>query len=429
MSDRLGAAGAAFAATVLTSTWTLGGNAVVYPLLGPELIAWALVLPALRLFMEERFVASALLIGAASWFQLLAGWQTALVLGLVALWRVGADRPAWRERALDLVRFGGAFSLLAAPMVALVLASGSGSAATVLSEPSLFRIIAELRLPHHYLPLSFGPDRYVRFGLLGVAGAAGFLWLRRAERLRHAAFVARFLAVIGGVCGFAFVFTEAVPVLFIAQLQLFKLTVLAQALLTTGAVLALAQALPEQVRAVWQALTARTPFSVLAYLAVLGAAAATVVLAVGGVGRPGAHVAADADREAVHAWAREATPPDALFLVPPSDTRFRMGARRSVAINFKPTPFDDALMREWFERLRTVAPAPLPARGGPAFAAALDSAYHAHTAADWRRLGERFDADYALLNRRVAADPPADPAFAAGDWAVYPLRPPSPKAP
>jgi hypothetical protein len=61
-----------------------------------------------------------------------------------------------------------------------------------------------------------------------------------------------------------------------------------------------------------------------------------------------------------------------------------------------------------------------------AWRASLDSAYFAHTPAEWARLAETFGADYALVDRERTPTPPAgEPVIVEGRWAVIPLRGPA----
>jgi hypothetical protein len=50
-------------------------------------------------------------------------------------------------------------------------------------------------------------------------------------------------------------------------------------------------------------------------------------------------------------WARDNTPKDALFLVPPDEESFRVHARRAIVVNFKGVPQLSAELPEWRDRL------------------------------------------------------------------------------
>src|SRR3982751_292351 len=69
--------------------------------------------------------------------------------------------------------------------------------------------------------------------------------------------------------------------------------------------------------------------------------------------------AADAPYREVCVWARDHTPVDAIFLVPPNEQFFRFHARRAIVVNFKNVPQLSSEMREWQQRLEIVIGQPL----------------------------------------------------------------------
>jgi hypothetical protein len=68
--------------------------------------------------------------------------------------------------------------------------------------------------------------------------------------------------------------------------------------------------------------------------------------------------------EGIERWAREHSPRDAIFVVPPFLGRFRIGAERAIVVDFKGMPFSDDAQREWYERLRACC-LPEDAQGVP----------------------------------------------------------------
>jgi hypothetical protein len=62
----------------------------------------------------------------------------------------------------------------------------------------------------------------------------------------------------------------------------------------------------------------------------------------------------DAGMNAVTAWARKRTPPDAVFLVPPDEETFRLAARRAIVVNFKGVPQLSTELPQWRDRLESV---------------------------------------------------------------------------
>ena len=421
------AAVAAFGAVVVTPLWALGGNGLMASLLVPEPLAWALALPAVGLFMAGRRWTAGALLGVAGLFQLLVGTLTVGALGLVWLWEIAAEperRQRWLAELGRAVGFGLVYLAVASPIFLPTALAQAGPAVDGARADGLstFYVIAQLRQPHHYLFLQFGERALAQVALLVVAGGGAFVWLKRRGALRHSDFVGRLLVVIAALCGVAVVGTEGLEILFVAKLQFYKLTVLAAVLLVTLICAALVDVLPSN----WTEKAAQALASPWGWAVAVAAVAVVSVMGMNGwKNGPAQHRASDL--YAVERWAARETPPDALFLIPPSETTFRVGARRSVAINWKPTPFRDAAMHERLARLRTVAPgAPLP-RLGTAWPDTLDAAYHRNTRADWQRLAATWHADYALVDLDQLATPPADSAaFRQGRWAVYALPRASP---
>jgi hypothetical protein len=418
--SRAAALAATFAVVLITRRWTLGGNVLTYQMLVPELLGWAFVIHAVRLYTVDQRGSPAILLGIGTLFHPLAGMLTALALGLVGLMDLVLDRQ-WRPRRLStLVRFGIVYLIVALPMLAPLVQHQLAEPAVADGGLSTFYLLAELRLPHHHMLLSFPPADLIRMALLAVAGVAGYAWLRRLGWPHHHRFAGRFLLVIGALCIVAAVFTEAVPVLPVAKLQLFKLTVLGSLVLTCLAVGALVTALPAGIRA---SLEGALEYRQLGLAVAVALAVATGVLAASGVGRPGAMVQPLAhersDLARVEQWARGQTDRDALFVVPPTMDSFRTLARRSIVVNYKSVPFEADGLREWLARMQAVAPAPLPQRG-TGFALALDSAYYASGAEDWARIASLFAPDFVITDASRMAAPASDEvAFAAGRWVVY----------
>ncbi|MEL6614853.1 MAG: hypothetical protein AAFQ43_03895, partial [Bacteroidota bacterium] len=97
-AGRLASGLGAFFAVAAVPTWTLGSNAIVYTLLTPEGMAWALVVGALATFARGRLVATAVLLGVAAWLHALAGLLVLGVLGTILIWRRWRDESrTWRE--------------------------------------------------------------------------------------------------------------------------------------------------------------------------------------------------------------------------------------------------------------------------------------------------------------------------------------------
>ncbi|MDB5318572.1 MAG: uncharacterized protein JWN40_203 [Phycisphaerales bacterium] len=108
-----------------------------------------------------------------------------------------------------------------------------------------------------------------------------------------------------------------------------------------------------------------------------------------------AHDGGRAYLEVCH-WARDHTPIDALFIVPPNEQLFRYHAQRAIVVNFKNVPQLSSEMAEWQKRLEAVLDQPLtnlPKRfdlAHAAIAARYDALRTEHLTAVARQYGARY---------------------------------------
>jgi hypothetical protein len=138
----------------------------------------------------------------------------------------------------------------------------------------------------------------------------------------------------------------------------------------------------------------------------------------------------DPDYRSVAAWAREHTPVDAVFLVPPNEESFRLLARRAIVVNFKGVPQLSAELPEWRDRLLAVldlrSTADLLALPRPMGRTlqAIRSRYDALPPEHLFAVARKFGARYVVLTR--PADPPAGATVAHTDtnrrYFVYDLN-------
>ena len=414
---RLAAGAAVVVALVLTPQWTLGGNDLVHSMLVPSMCGWGLGLWGIVFFLRYRPGQAAFLLGAATWLQALVGLQLAGLLGLILLWRLIANRGGGRH----LLLFAGVYAMAALPVLGPLLLQQLSGATPVEDAPSMFYILAQFRVPHHYLFYSFPARSLVRFGALMVLGLTSLVLLHRRQRVHYSTFLIRTLGCIAGLCVLAFLFTEIRPVFFVVQLQLFKTTVLAKLLfviLICGGVFA------------WLPAPFARPLDRLMDLKGWGLAAVLGIwlLAIGSVflgfevlrAKAGPLAHKGTPTEQVETWARTQTPRDAVFAVPPSWSGFRSRARRAIVVNYKAFPYRDRLNLTWFERLTQMAPISLPQRSGPAIQDSLDAAFLRQPVPALHRLADRYDFDYVVRDRRFTpASSSFEQVYISGEWIVY----------
>ena len=130
------------------------------------------------------------------------------------------------------------------------------------------------------------------------------------------------------------------------------------------------------------------------------------------------------------AWARDHTPADSLFLVPPDEESFRVHARRAIVVNFKGVPQLSAELPEWRDRLRAVLdvdtagllalPKPLGRTLG-----AIRARYNEVPAGRHFETARAYRARYVVLCRPAGAAPGVGLVYAdsTGSYFLYDLSP------
>ncbi len=417
-ADRLVASGAVFVTLVATPVWTLGGNDLVHGILVPSMAGWAIGGLAVYLFLKSRPLASAVFLGVACWMQALVGLQLAALLCIIQAlaWLWERKRPLRRLVAFSLV-----FAACALPTLGPIFHQQVLATTPQETDPSLFYIMAEFRNPHHYLPGSFHPKRMLGFALIAGAGLAALAWQPVRQQLRHKKFFLRILVAIAGFCITGWVFTEIIPVLAIAKLQLFKTTVLAKLLLIITAGSAVNVLLPHGIR---RMLHGGLRHERIGAIAVVAAWVIAIALTLPENGSLHNHVGpwqrAAAPIGAAQKWVRTHTPHDAVFATPPSLSSFRSEARRAIVVNHKAIPFTDRHMITWFGRLTDLAPVGRPERGAPDLLYRLDTAFESLNERQLVELGQRYEFRYVLRSTPLPEPLSAfRQAFSAENLFVY----------
>lgn len=135
-------------------------------------------------------------------------------------------------------------------------------------------------------------------------------------------------------------------------------------------------------------------------------------------------------------WARDHTPKDALFLVPPGEQSWRIDALRAIVINVKGIPQTRAEMPEWKRRMQDVTGEPDLMRFASTFSrtlTAVDASYDALSSEHLRDIARRYDCQYVVTRVKLEKIAGLEEVAAASDvappyrmYAVVPVSPPSP---
>lgn len=403
--ERLAATIGVILILLLTPKFTLGSNDLVTWILTPSMSAWSFGLWGLVFFVRGRLWQGALLLGIGTWLQALVGLQIAMICTLLLLWKSG-----WSSRRP--YQFLGYYTLSSlpalGPLIWFQLTRPSPE-----SPWSYFYILFEFRAPHHYMPTSFVPESAVGFALLLGLGLASFSFLPEA----HRALIRRSLVLITGFCVLSFFCTEIVQVDTVAKLQFFKLTVLIKifsAILVSNAVAKMILRMHERSVKV---------FFDHGHFALGATILITATLMIVSPDALGLRPTPDANpAEQVASWARDATPKDALFAIPPQWGHFRSQAERAIVVNFKAVPFHEPYMTQWFLMLRDLAPVSLPPRGGISLMPVLDHAFLALPPEEILELADQYGFEYIVRQEAVAPEG-FESVYHADPWTVWRITP------
>lgn len=401
-----------FVNTVLLHKATFGSNDLVYTELLPESVGWALILPALLYFLRKKYNLSAVLLGLGTMFHLISGLVTVIILGLVLVVMVLKKELSMRQ----LLQFSGNFGLVASPII-VPIALNQFLHPVHSSSPSIFYLLSQLRLPHHHLFFSFNFGRSVVYSILGFGGIVAF-WRGHSTLPQDVSlFLKRFMLIALAICVFAIVFTEVFPVLLVAKLQFFKMSVLLKFIWVMLIFHWLRTRLPQTwlVPEIW---IHRGIFgaTLLAFLWIgfqfyqqNGAFYAKIYPA----------IYANSDLGKIEQYIGTHTPLDALVLVQPSNTTLRSTAKRAILVNWLAFPFEDAQMLVWYRRLQDIAPFDPPDRG-KLMTEFLDKAFYQSLPSQLSLLKNRYSIQYILVDQNeLKTDLPLPVLHQQGSWRLY----------
>jgi hypothetical protein len=263
-------------------------------------------------------------------------------------------------------------------------------------------LYVRLRHPHHYDPSSWPAWLWLAFAW-PIPLALLFLHHRcdaAAIRLRQVLLLLMMLQIIALAAAGVFYLSES-----LVQMSLYRFSVFVQLIACIAA-------------ANWLTLRIRTPVAAWVAAGICGTIA--VICLIRGPFLGALKMPTDS-REYLTLcdWAREHTPPDAIFLVPPGEFAFRLRARRAIVVNFKAVPQLSRELLEWERRLKCVASLDdlraLPRGYGRTFAA-LNNRYRMLASSALIESARLFGARYIVTERRIES---LSPVYRSGNGSYF----------
>lgn len=466
---------------------TPGAAYLVHQTLIEKTVALPVLLFGLLFFLESRLVATALALGVGFLIHPLTAIYAVAMVGTAAvvdLFFGDGERLAPRDVVVPVL----VFAALVAPMLVWRWRSSPGSLGPFEADPEWLSLL-RLRSAHHLFPTEWGVEGFIGAAAIAAAFVLGAGWWRRmgVDARRHRV-VLSWVAALVAMALVGTVFAEAIPVPIVIQLQFFRGSsfLLLLAILYVAGLLAFAVsraggpgstalALGGALLLLHFSLDARLAWGLLALLFVLqkvgrrlarrpsptrrgraggpategdagwsvavGVLAAAVLVSGllvrandGFVDHPFLEPDGPPGWIDVQRWARDHTAPDALFIVPPDLSGFRILSERSIYGDWKDGTqmfFNPAFGVEWIRRMRALGYDEALAVRGFDGLDRLRGAYDALGAADLvavrREMRDRHPTTYVVRGRAedsggdaIAPDFPM--VFEAGAFRVFEVR-------
>ncbi|MGD9646395.1 MAG: DUF6798 domain-containing protein [Pirellulales bacterium] len=413
----------------MAGEWVIGGFEA-------KPLAYIFVLLAIEQLVAGRRTRSLVWAGLATAFHPVVGAWTALLVLWTWLSR-RTDRPLLRRLLLAVALYG----VLALPGVvpaALMNWSVPGNVVAEANEIYVFH-----RAPHHLLPQAFGAWPMLRFTLLVMFWGGVCWWSQREnetlddddeleqcalEQARLRRFVLGSLLLVG--CGVLLSWLGwSRPVLISAVLRYYWFR-MADVLLPLGAAFAslgwLMSVLLRDVsltrHAARGAAVAGLALAVSVSAGYLVSHGVQVVSAEQPRGDSTTKVLDFGDWCAACDWARDNSPPDALFITPKSTQTFKWRAQRSEVATWKDMPQDAQGIVEWYRRLVELYGLEAEPENAWTNAWRLES-LNERTPAELRAIGAKYGARYLLVEAELPIELPR--LYANPSYAIYDLAPAS----
>ena len=368
-------------------SYSLGGNDLVGRDLDPPRMAFSLVILGFSLLVYRRWMLGAVFFAAASYIHPLIGFEVPFVFYL------SMTLASWPARRF--VSIGKSFILyllLASYPLYTYLQTLLNNKTTNLQSDVLFTILMKIRAPAHYLPSSWDLSIYLNF-LLFLALAFSFYMLFRQKFLSFdKKTIINSVSIILLLAFTGYIFTEIIPIYFLAALQLFRLTVIVywlMAIFLYGSVfyytftmqfsnkfkfafllLIFIIVYPEVITApgpthflylilaviISLFLTKiKINTSKLRYLLIIAVIVNFSLLYRHYSFRLKELYPFSSAETSLEDWVRSNTPQEAIFLTPPDFYSFRLNAERATIIDWLVMPFEPKGMMEWAERISDVS--------------------------------------------------------------------------
>jgi hypothetical protein len=405
---------------------SLAGKQWFPTLLKPSYAALPILIFGVLYLIREKFYRGFILLGVATLIHpttgfWVAGMAVASIIATIILYENDAQsakeylmRYPWKES----LSYAVVSSAIVIPLLAVTIYSNAGFEATYLN--------AWIRHRFHHIASSWEPVNVVSTFFISSTLFVGLIKYRKKyiPDAKYRTFVLAFV-LVGVIIMFAgYIFTEIYPVSLIINLQPFRMENFVYLILFG----ALSKSIVKFLKSVHSNYEISRisynsfPIVVLIIIIIVGSAgwgAAFVVsdtseYNVQWVKTPGnGHPPEDSDFTGVYQNIERTTPKDAVFLIPPSHGRFRLGTSRAAVVTWKQFPFQSEDILEWRDRIEDVCQMDIEEYREKR---SCSENYNSLAEEDIRNLGEKYNAQYVLTKNESHE---FNHVTTAGEYHVY----------
>ncbi|HLP51880.1 MAG TPA: DUF6798 domain-containing protein [Chitinophagales bacterium] len=320
--------------------FTLGNVELYSDCFQASALAVAIVVWALNLFLDKKYLAASVLMSAATFIQLLEGLDVMMVLCVILFIAAIKREVSWKT----LLGFVSVYAFTAGIYLVFIFIQKSAPA-PVFCENDLFAILFQFRHPHHFIFSAFPLSKTIIFFFLSALSILFF-----ALRSRQLLFF-----VLIGLAGIV-VYALSVDVLhstFIGNFQFYKITQWIK-FLGVVASLGLFAEIIEKHTALWHT------FKGELYLLVLATVACWILVLNFSTSLPYSvpfqlfGMKQSDDMINICQQIKQATPTDAVFIQPFENTELKFYAQRSSYVEFKANVRNKRFVCDWARRIEQV---------------------------------------------------------------------------
>lgn len=368
-------------------SYTLGGNDLVGRDLDPPRMAFSLVILGFSLLLYKRWILGAVFFGAASYIHPLIGFEVPFVFYISMSI---ASLPT--RRVLAVGKSFILYLLLSSYSFYTYLQTFLSNKNTNIPSDVLFTILMKVRAPAHYLPSSWDLSIYIKFFLFLTLAFSFYKLFRQKFLSFDKKIIINSVSFILLLAFAGYIFTEIIPIYFLAALQFFRLTVIIywlMAIFLYGGVFyyTLTKQFPNKFKFVFLLLIfiivypkvlttpGLTHFLYILLAVIISILLTKLKLNASKLGNllivaviinfsllyrhyslrlKELYPFSNAETS-LEDWIRSNTPQEAIFLTPPDFYSFRLNAERATIIDWLVMPFEAKGMIEWAERISDVS--------------------------------------------------------------------------